>query len=106
MKLSIKDRIVLHNILPSEGSFVTLKIVRDLREALGFSEAEVAEFEIRQEGADVHWNADKAVDKEVEIGPAAAQVIRSALSKLDQQQKLTPDLLGVYERFVGTDATP
>ena len=34
MELSVYDRLILLNILPKEGDFTTLKIVRKLREDL------------------------------------------------------------------------
>ena len=36
LKLSVYERLVLLNILPKEGNFITLKIIRQLREDLSF----------------------------------------------------------------------
>lgn len=40
MKLTVPERLVLVNILPPEGDYTTLKLVRKLRESLSFSEEE------------------------------------------------------------------
>lgn len=40
MKLTISERLVLGTILPAQGDYTTLKLIRKLRESLSFSEAE------------------------------------------------------------------
>ena len=47
MKLEVYERIVLLNILPQEGDFTTLKLVRKLRESLSFSEKEIADIDFK-----------------------------------------------------------
>ena len=48
MKLGVKERIVLGSILPSEADFITLKIVRGLRESLSFTDEELQILKIQQ----------------------------------------------------------
>ena len=55
MKLTVLERFTGLQILPQEGDFVTLKIMRKLKEALAMSEKELVEFEIKQEGNQVLW---------------------------------------------------
>ena len=38
--LSVKGRLMLLGILPAEGDLTTIRIVRELREGLSFSETE------------------------------------------------------------------
>jgi len=40
MKLSVKARLLILQVLPDESNITTMRIVRDLRRNLGFSEAE------------------------------------------------------------------
>ncbi len=49
MILTLKERVTLLNILPPQGDFTTLKLLREYREALGTDETERALF--RQEYA-------------------------------------------------------
>ena len=98
-KLSVSDRIVLLDVLPVQGDITTIRIVRALREDLSFTEAEHVKFGIRAVGNQVSWKSNGL--KEVEIGPKAREVIASAFKYLNEQKKLTPMHLGLYDRFVG-----
>lgn len=100
MKLNIKDRLVLLNTLPPEGSFATVKIVHELKMALAPSEEEAAAVGLVQEAGQLRWDPTKDVEKDIPLGKVAKGVIETALKKLDAEQKLTPDHLSLYERFV------
>lgn len=102
MKLMVMERILLLGILPNEGNFVTLKIVRKLREDLSFSEEEIKRLSIRQEDERILWNAaaEDPEGAEIPIGEKAADVVVEALKKLDREEKLTEQLLSVWEKFV------
>ena len=102
IKLSVHERLVLLNILPPEGNFITLKIVRQLRESLSFNEKEVKEVKlsIDPEKGNATWDASKDPNKEVEIGREANKVIIEALEKLDKDAKLTQEHFSLYEKFV------
>ena len=41
MKLSFLDRMMLGSLLPATGSFVTIRILRELKEALAPTEEEI-----------------------------------------------------------------
>lgn len=58
--LTIADRFAILGILPAEGTFATLKIMRKLRETLSLTEAEIKEYhviQIREEDVAVIQNA-------------------------------------------------
>ncbi len=46
--LTISDRFTVLSILPAEGNFATLKVVRKLREQLSLTEAEIKEYGVVQ----------------------------------------------------------
>ena len=97
--LSVKNRLMLLGILPPEGDLTTIRIVRELREGLSFSEGEHKDIQMVQEGQQVTWNP-KAPEKALDIGPKAVEVIRKAIKKLDDEKRLTEDhleLVGLFE---------
>ena len=134
MKLEVYERLVLMNLLPKEGDFITLKLVRKLREALSFNEREVAEINFRnhwrcpkcqkveiasempkcsdcdifmQPSGQVTWDDDKAkkVKKDVFMGSKMLALCESTLKKLSDEQKLTEQHMSLYSKFVeGADA--
>jgi hypothetical protein len=98
MELSVIDRLTLLNIIPKEGDYTTLKIVRKLQEELSFSEEEHKLLNFHQEEAALFWDED--IKKEVEIGEKATDVIVDAFKKLDKGKQLKMEQMELYERFV------
>jgi len=106
MELKVFDRLILLNILPKEGDFTTLKIIRKLREDLSFSEEEHAALEFRQENGQVQWKQAGDIPKEVPIGEKATDVIVGVLKALNDAKppKLKEEHLSLYELFVEKSA--
>lgn len=98
MELSVIERLTLLNIIPKEGDYTTLKLVRKLREELSFSEEEHKLLNFHQEEGTLFWDED--IKKEVEIGEKATDVIVDAFKKLDKGKQLKMEQMGLYERFV------
>ena len=100
MQLTVQERFSLLNLLPREGDFTTLKVIRELRENLSFSgeEHELLEFKSENEGR-VSWEMDKDPLKEFSFGRTQRQLLEDALKKADQTKKLTEDHLSVFEKF-------
>ena len=95
------ERLTLLSILPKEGNFVTLKVLRSLTSNLGLSESELKEFDVKQNDQQVTWNEKGNEEREIEIGEKATDIIVEALKKLDDEKKLTEQHFSVYEKFVG-----
>jgi hypothetical protein len=104
MELNVDERLLLTMILPREGDITTIKIVRELREALSFSEEEHALFEIsyNKEQSRVEWNKGKAVPVDIPLGAKAMSVVVEALEKLDKDKKLSEQHISLYDKFMGT----
>jgi hypothetical protein len=100
MLLSVKERLILQSILPREGSFVTLKIVRDLQSSISFSEEEIKLYKLVEKDNIVTWDEKVEQGKEISIGEKATDVIVNALKKLDQTNNLKMEHMDIYERFV------
>jgi len=101
MKLGVFDRLILLNILPREGDFTTLKIVRTMREDLSFTEEEHKTLQFEQEEANIRWKTDAAVERDINFGEKATDIIVGVLKKLNADKKLTEQHMGLYEKFVG-----
>lgn len=132
MKITVFERIQLQNLLPAEGDFITLKLVRKLKETLAFSEKEIADIEFKNHwkcgacnttevstatpkcsscgnymvpSGMVNWDEAKALDtiKDVHMGRTMHDLCRSALKKLSEEKKLTEQHMSIYEKFVEDD---
>ena len=87
MRLTLAHRLTALGLLPTEGSFVTLRIVRDAQHALSPSAEEIERFQIVQDGQQVRWVGDTTAD--VVLSSAAVTLLKDALAKLDDAQTLT-----------------
>jgi hypothetical protein len=103
MKLNVIERITLMQVLPKEGNYVTFKILISLKSALSFNEKEFKEFGMVEKDGLIHWK--KSVDKEIEIGEKAREIIQEALKGLDKAGKLDERSFPLYEKFVETQKT-
>ena len=100
MKLNIAERFMVLGMLPKESNFATLKIVRQLQESLSLTEEEFKDFDVKQEGQQIQWNKKGTEEKEIEIGEKATDIIIEALKKLNDNNKLTPQHISLYEKFI------
>lgn len=95
------ERLMILNILPAEGSFLTLRILNELRMSLSFKEDEIKNFNIVQKETGITWDTkQKDSVVEIEIGDKAESIIKEALEKVDKEKKAIPNLLSSYEKFV------
>ena len=133
MELKVFERIILLNILPEHGDFVTLKLVRKMRETLSFSEKEIEQIDFvnhwqcprckkagvsasvmqcpdcevyMKPSGQVTWNDKKAANviKDVKLGGAMTKMCSDALQRLCDEEKLGEEHFTLYEKFVeGTE---
>ena len=98
MKLNVLERILLGQILPKEGSFTNLKLLRVIKEDLSFTEKENKLLKFRQEGERTMW--DNAVkEKEVKVGEVTHSLVLKKLLELDKEEKLTEEHITLWEKF-------
>jgi len=127
MKLTVMERLILMAILPGQGDYTTLKLVRKLRESLSFSESEHKELDfqtqqkcpkcensvfsevpVQCEGCGIpmqstsfmKWNPKANLVKDVHMGDKTKEIITSTLKRLDEQKQLTQQTASIYERFI------
>ena len=98
MELNVGQRLALLSVVPTEGVRMTdLRIARELRFKLGFTEEEQQQFQFREENERLVWDDDVSVD--IKIGPRAHVLIQDALKKMDEEKTLTVDHVDVWELF-------
>ena len=98
MEFNVEERLTTLNLLPQEGTLLTMKVVHDLRQALAFSEEDLAFLNFRQEDERLMW--DNGVGpKEVKVGVKASAIIHDKLAELDKSEKLRASHLALCEKF-------
>lgn len=105
MELNTLERIVLLNLLPKEGDIVTLRVVKEVQEEVGFKgeELEALNFKNTPQGG-MMWDT-KAGEKtiEVKIGKAAVGILLGHLKSLSESKRLPIDALSLYDKLEGKE---
>jgi len=102
-KLNVAERLNLMTVLPAEGNFVTLKVIRDLLEVLGIKSEEHKKYDLREEPTGSGkwvWNNAGIEEKDFDVSETAAGIIATELKKLDADGKLKQNHFSLYEKFV------
>lgn len=100
MKLNFLERFVLLNVLPKEGTYLTLKALRELREQLSPTEEEQKATGLRSDDQGrVAWDATKDHPVDIPISLAMTALISEELRRLDSAKQLTDQHLSIYEKF-------
>lgn len=98
MLLLVEERLALLQLLPEQGSLMTIRIVRELREALSFTEDEHELYKFKQTGNRLDWkNAE--VEKEVDIGAQAMGIIADLLLDLHAKGTVRVEHLTLFDKF-------
>jgi len=108
MKLTLMDRLMLANLLPPEGDLRTMRVIHELRMAVGLSAEEIEAWEIKTsitqgpDGKDISqttWNDEKVEEVEVDVAGEKTALIVEALKKLDAEKKIGPQHFGLCDKF-------
>ncbi len=103
VKLKVTQRIDLQSILPKQGDFLTVKMIRVLKEELAFSQKEHNSLKfVRHPDGTVEWdgNVAKKCIKEVTIPESIVIVIKEILEKANAAKQITEAHLDFYEMFM------
>lgn len=100
MILNVDERLTLLGVLPGERNAADMRILRDLRMNLSYTEEERKEWGItaNQETMKIHWKENG--EAEIPIGEIATSIVVDVLRKLDEQGKVTEKILFVYDKFI------
>ena len=100
MKLQIHERLLILNILPKEGSIVTVRLLKELIGSVGLSGEEIKKWKVQtKENNQVVWDNTQATEKDVDLGETAIKLISERLELLSKESKLTLEQLSLYDKF-------
>ena len=105
MELGVKQRLVLLNVLADvRGNLTEIRILRELREDLSFSDEEAVALAFQEQGGRVQWDDENEQPKDVPIGDAARGIIVRQIRQLDREGQMTPDMLEIIDLFPEVEA--
>ena len=116
MPLTVVERMVIPRILPTQGDFRTLRIVKRINAKVELTDDEVEVLNVRQVGDRLHWRDGTEEDvsdeereilhtlvkegKEIELEEAELELLREELRKLNDSKRLEMNMISLYEKIV------
>ena len=100
MKLNVLERLLALNVMPKEGNFVTLKVIRRGQEELSFTDEEIKKYKFVTTEKGTNWDSKVEQETDIKLGSKVKTLIGEELEKLDKDNKLTQEQFSIYEKFV------
>ena len=100
MKLSVKDRLVLLGILQDEGNAVTLRLIRELKENLSFTDEEQEFLQFTKDASGTGWSKEHVdYEADIDVSEHTEKIIVQRLKDLERQGKLKMVALDLFDRL-------
>ena len=89
MKLNIKNRLILLQILPSKGNLSDMVEVMELAKKLKLSdeEQELISYKI-DDSNNFYWDPDKDFEKDFELNSDKIKILKDTINKLDEENNI------------------
>lgn len=100
-ELNLSERLQVIEILPREGNIISLRLVHDLKMKLSPTQKEIKDWKISVIGNGQIQFSQKAnaLRKKLVFLPAEIDLIKKQFTDLSNQNKLSVDMIGVYDIF-------
>ena len=106
MKLSIFERLVILNNLPTGGSIENAVALPMIKEKVEIKSDEARRIQLKSDGkSGVTWNEKKAKDKDVSFGKLEKSILKKHYERLSEQEQLpigNPGIIDLYCKLTGT----
>jgi hypothetical protein len=100
IKLNVLERIKIMDLLPKEGNLIYWKILKGLKEKVSFTEDELIAYGIKAVDGKVFWNPQQDSSKDFELTDAEKSLITETFKKLNEQNKITEEIVSLAEKFL------
>ena len=104
MILTVAERLTLLGILPNESNYPGVREIFRLRQLLSLTDEESKEINVQQGEmpGTIMWDNEKALGLQVDIamGEWITEVVRGELRELNEDYKLTTEVMSLYEKFI------
>lgn len=97
--LTVRERLLMGTFFPAKGSLRDQRIVRDITRKVGLTQEEKDEIAFVQDKEQIRWNSEKAKVLAVEMNDDEREFFKRQISRLDEEEGFTQDLLALAERL-------
>ena len=100
LTLTIKERVILPGILPSQGDKLTMIMCRSIIQKAEFTPQEIKKFEMTSTGEAVTWGKSGNVASfPFDISDAESMILKDAAKELDTAKRITQHNLSLIEKI-------
>jgi hypothetical protein len=100
VELTIKERIMLLNVMPQAKSLASMRVVKDLGHKLGLALEEFEKWGVSEAPGRIEWKVpDKETATELDFAKKELDIIGEALHELDEQEKVDVEHLVLFDKF-------
>ena len=99
MELTIKDRLVIPELLPRHGRLIEMQLVNSIMQLVLFAPAEIHEFEIKDSQTGTVWNPKKERMIDKQFTPEQITIIKKGIDNLDKDSQITPEMVETIMKF-------
>lgn len=94
MILKIKERLILLQILPTQGSLSEMVEIMDLAKQLKLNDEEKNSVSFNEDSkGNITWDIDKDPNIDITISSDMIKILKETINKLDKDKKITPQLV-------------
>ena len=104
MKFSVIERVLLGGMMAGyKGSYTNLKIIREGREAVSFTDDELQVLKFVEKDGSTSWSPEAVIKLqavEINFSITVSNVIKGMLQKLNEAEQLTEQHFSLCEKFL------
>lgn len=96
MKLTIKERVVLGEILPQQGNMIEMILSSSIRKKAEFTPREITEFNLKQDGGNLTWDGSVDSDVEVFFEESEINLLKEQYKKFDEEKRVSDRMVDLF----------
>ena len=100
MNLNLKDRVILLKTLPTTGSLQEMQEVYSIVGLIKITLDEKEQYNYIEKDGAVYWNTEIDSNKEFDLSKDQIALIKSCITKLDQEKKIQFQELETFLKFI------
>lgn len=93
MKLNVKDRLIILNLLPNQGSILELTESINIANLVKLTDKEKEEINYKVVNNSVYWDISKDIELDIDFNSEQINLLKSKVKELDSKKAITIDML-------------
>lgn len=103
MKMTVKERLELPELLPDRSDLLTMMQVKDIKDKVKLSTAELKAITPKQEmgpgGPIMRWNEKKDPHKDIRLTDAEVRLLLDQVEKFNKDKKISEGMLSIVQKL-------